>query len=96
MPSINDLTRGNNGRGRKPGKKSATRKKAAADGFSRGDVASKVRSKNGLPPGFRGMVRTAEGAVSLIQVDKRGREKATLSYIPDAAPSAPKPRPRQL
>ena len=92
MPSINDLSGGKNQRGKKP----ATRKKSSAGGFSKGDVASKTRSKNGLPPGFRGVVRTAEGAVSLIQVDKRGREKATLSYIPDAAPSAPKPRPRQL
>ena len=92
MPSINDLSGGKNQRGKKP----ATRKKSSAGGFSKGDVASKTRSKNGLPPGFRGVVRTAEGAVSLIQVDKRGREKATLSYIPDAAPSAPNPRPRQL
>ena len=91
MPSINDLSGGKNQRGKKP----ATRKKSSAGGFSKGNVASKTRSKNGLPPGFRGVVRNVDGAVSLVQVDKRGREKATLSFIPDSALEAPKPRRRK-
>lgn len=93
-PSINDLIRGKNKPDPKRCKKGATKSGAAKAKRSSGAVSSKNRSKNQLDSGSTRVIHTPEGAVCLVQVDKRGREKVVSAYIPDSFSPEPSRKPR--
>ena len=93
-PSINDLIRGNIKPDPKHGKKGAAKKGAAKAKRLSGGVASRARSKNGLAAGSNGVIRTRDGAVSMVRVDKLGREKTVSTYIPDSFSPEPSRKPR--
>lgn len=93
-PSINDLIRGKNKPDPKRGKKATANKGAAKAKRSSGAVSSKKRSKNRLAAGSNGVIRTRDGAVSMVRVDKLGREKTVSTYIPDSFSPEPSRKPR--